>query len=402
MRISTLPALGSLLLAGNLALAAKPKTASPEKVPNSQTNEAPYRYNGVVLTETARGSGFCAWNSKTFFSAAHVVFGETTWEAPPFWVPKHNAEAIDPDKAILSRGYYRWIEYGDLAIAPGSDTAFRKDIMLGYAFENLIKGKPAKLNLNGEQDLRKKAKSMITGYPAENAYLAENTEGYFLHKTGPTVTPYHTYSGKALITTLVTTGPGNSGGPIWTLDKKKRWVAAGVLVGGLPSETVVYGFSNDVSSLTRAVSPVIKRKKGEPIAANGVTASSFFFPHNQEIRIPDGGNKWTSIRFGVDKFDTGAIVTKLKLSFDIRTRHRGDLQILLEGPGGYQALIHNEGGAGEDNLILKDIDFTGDFASIEANGFWYLRVQDRLKGDIAVLKSAVLEISTDGGTNVAP
>ncbi|RYD32198.1 MAG: hypothetical protein EOP87_13265 [Verrucomicrobiaceae bacterium] len=126
-----------------------------------------------------------------------------------------------------------------------------------------------------------------------------------------------------------------------------------------------------------------------------MTATSFFFAHNTETRIPDGVHKWTSIRFGVDKFETGAVLTKLKLSLSVRTKHRGDLQIILEGPSGYQALVHNEEGAGKDNLILKDIDFTEDFADIEANGYWYLRIQDRLKGDAAVLKSAVLEVSTD-------
>ncbi|RYD19378.1 MAG: hypothetical protein EOP88_19210 [Verrucomicrobiaceae bacterium] len=402
MKISTLPLLGSLLLAGNLSVAAKPKTASPVKVPKYQTGETPYRYNGVVLTEAARGSGFCAWNQKTFFSAAHVVFGEETWEAPPFWVPKQNAKEVDLNRGILSRGYYRWIEYGDLATNPGSDTAFRKDVIVGYAFKNLISETPAKLNLSGGEDLRKKTKSLITGYPAENAYLGEDIEGYFLHRTGPIVTPYHKYSGKALISTLVTTGPGNSGGPIWTKNKKDQWVAAGVLVGGLPSESVVYGFSSDINSLTRAVAPVIQKKKGRPIASNGVTASSFFFPHNEEIRLPDGATKWTSVRFGVDKFDTGTLVTKLKLSLDIRTAHRGDLQIALEAPGGYQVVIHNEGGAKKDNFIINDVDLTEAFADIEANGFWYLRVRDRLKGDIAVLKSAVLEVSTDGGDDAPP
>jgi subtilisin-like proprotein convertase family protein/V8-like Glu-specific endopeptidase len=401
MKISTLPLLGSLLLAGNLTVAAKPKTANPVKVPKYLTGETPYRYNGVVLTEVARGSGFCAWNQKTFFSAAHVVFDEGAWGAPPFWVPKQNAENVDVTRGFLSRGYYRWIEYGEIAAAPGSD-AFRKDVILGYAFRNLINNKPAKINLDGGQDLKKKTKSLITGYPAENAYLEEDIEGYFLHKTGPEITPYKKYSGKALISTLVTTGPGNSGGPVWTKDKKKNWVASGVLVGGLPSESVVYGFSSDINSLTRAVAPVIKSKKGRPIAADGVTASSLFFPHNEEIRLPDGATKWTSVRFGVSKFDTGALVTKVSLSFDIRTAHRGDLQVLLEGPSGYQAVIHNEGGANKENLIANDIDLTEAFSDIEANGYWYLRVRDRLKGDVSVLKSAVLEISTDDGETTTP
>ncbi|RYD46868.1 MAG: hypothetical protein EOP85_06575 [Verrucomicrobiaceae bacterium] len=401
MKISTLRLLGLLLLAGNMPVAAKSKTANPVKVPKFLTGEAPYRFNGVVLTDSVRGSGFCAWDSKTFFSAAHVVFG-FTWEAPPYWVPKQNEEEINADRAILSRGYYRWIEYGDLALGLDSDDAFSKDVIVGYAFQNLIKGKPARINVNGEQDLRKKAPSLITGYPAENAYLDEDIDGYFLHKTGPTVTPYRSYAGKALLTTLITTGPGNSGGPIWTKNKKGQWIASGVLTGGLPSETVVYAFSKDVNSLTRAVAPVIKKKQGAPIAANGVTGSSLFFPHNKQIKLPDGAEKWTSVRFGVDKFDTGTLISKVRLSLDIRTKHRGDLQVVLEGPGGYQALIHNEGDADADNLILADADLSASFTDIEANGYWYLRIRDRLKGDPAVLKSAVLEISTDGESTIAP
>jgi subtilisin-like proprotein convertase family protein len=402
MKISTLPVLGSFLLAGNLAMAAKPKTANPVKINPALIDEAPYRFNGVVLTENARGSGFCAWHPKTFFSAAHVVFGDTAWTPPPYWVPAQNSAQVDADDAILSRGYYRWIEYGDLAVNPGSDTAFRRDVMLGFAFKKLIAGTPAKINRNGEEDLRKKIPTMITGYPAKNAYFEESISGYFLHQTGPTITPYQTYEGKALTSTLVTTGPGNSGGPIWTKNSKKEWIAAGVLTGGLPSEAVIYAFSKDIDSFTRAVAPVIRKNKGTPIAANGVTASSFFFAHNEDTRIPDGVQKWTSFRFGVDKFGSGATVTKVKLSLEINTGHRGDLQVILEGPGGYQALVHNENAAGKNNLIFRDRDFTASFAEIEADGYWYLRVQDRIAGDKAMLKSAVLEISTDGADTTVP
>ena len=45
------------------------------------------------------------------------------------------------------------------------------------------------------------------------------------------------------------------------------------------------------------------------------------------------------------------------------------------------------------NLILNDMKYSSDFAGVLANGKWQLRVQDRLKGDIATFKSAVLELS---------
>jgi subtilisin-like proprotein convertase family protein len=74
--------------------------------------------------------------------------------------------------------------------------------------------------------------------------------------------------------------------------------------------------------------------------------------------------------------------------------------VMLEGPQGFQqeihqATIHNEGGAGANNLVKTNEDFSGNFTGIVANGDWYLRVQDRLAGDIATFKSFMLEIATD-------
>lgn len=383
------------MLAGTAGVTAKSKTRNPEKVAPALAKKAPYRFNGVVHTESSRGSGFCAWNRKTYFSAAHVVFDTDSWGQPPLWVKDQNSANLVPSNIIQTRGYYRWIDYADLAVSPGSDSAFRRDVILGYAFQPLIKGTPARINLNGYKDLLKKKRSMITGYPAENAYLEKPIRGYYLHKTGPAVTPYKKDAGKSLSTTLITTGGGNSGGPVWTPGKKNNWLASGILVGGLPSETVVYAFSPDVNSLTRAVSPLLRNKIGQPLVSNGVTGSSLFFPIHETKKIPDGSQKWTSFRFGVNKFDTAAIVTRVSLSVDIRTKHRGDLQIYLEAPGGYQLLLQNQNGAGKNNFILKDAELTRAFTDIEANGFWYLRVRDTIRGDQATFRSAVLEISTD-------
>ena len=124
------------------------------------------------------------------------------------------------------------------------------------------KGTPAKINLEGTKDLKRNIKTLITGYPAEKDYTETELSGYFLHKTGPTVAPYQSYEGNALTTTLVSTGPGNSGGPVWTKNAKGKWIASGVLVGGLPSESVVYTFSKDINDLFKAVAPVIRPPDG--------------------------------------------------------------------------------------------------------------------------------------------
>lgn len=405
MRISCFPAVGTLLILCSLNATADPKTATPKRIRAGQIQDEPYRFNGAVLTDTARGSGFCAWNRHTFFSAAHVVFGDTTWQAPPSWYKTANSAELNPAKAIQSRGFYRWTEYGDLAsVEVPEESPFSQDVILAYAFEKLIPGKPAKLNLNGSKDLRRNIKTMITGYPAVKFYTEEDLAGFFMHKTGPIVTPYEPYAGNALATTLVSTGGGNSGGPIWTRNPKGGWHASGVLVGGLPSESVVYAFSGNTNSLIRAVTPVVQPDIDDPVAVGGVSSTSLFFPYKRPKEIPDGRHSWTSFKIPVSQFEDLAKVTAVRLSLDIRTKHRGDLQVMLEGPGGYQAVVHNEQGAGKDNLIIDGVDLSASFTEIEANGAWFVRVQDRLKGDKATLKSFVLEISTDeaGASSTTP
>ena len=403
MKFSPRPTVGALLFAGSLAAIANPKTASPVQIKESEVPTAPYRYNGVVLAGDFRGSGFCAWNKRTFFSAAHVLYGENQWMEPPSWYPTNHAATLDAATEISSRGYYRWANYANLVSwKTASQKDFGRDVILAFAFKDFIPGAPALLNLNGANDLKKKIKTMITGYPADNSYIGDDIEGYFMHRTGPVVTPYQTFSGKALSTTLVTTGHGNSGGPIWTKDAKSNWRAAGVLVGGLPSESIVYGFSSDINSLTRAATPVIQSRLESSDAIDGVDASSMFFTYNKVVAIPDGKHSWTSFPMEVNKFPELSTLKSVKLSLDIRTAHRGDLQVVLEGPGGAQIFIHNEEGADKNNLIIHRRDVTEAFTGIDPNGSWYLRVQDRLVGDIAKLKSILLEIAVDDAPTVGP
>ncbi|MES2476477.1 MAG: proprotein convertase P-domain-containing protein [Verrucomicrobiota bacterium] len=376
-------------------VAAGPKTQSPVKIDPAAIDQSPYRFNGVVRTETSRGSGFCAWNSRTFFSAAHMVYEDTGWGAPPYWLPTVNADDVSIDDAILSRGYYRLNRYAEIVDEQGASAAFGKDVILAFAFQDLIPGKPAKVDFKGSTNLRQKGKKLITGYPAINSYTDTPTDGYHLYETGPINNPFNYASNGSLETTRVTTGPGNSGGPIWTQNSNKNWQASGILVGGLPSETEVYAFSEDLKALTRSVAPVVRKKQQSPFPVQGVSASTLFFPYNRSQALPDGSDKWSSFVVGVRGFGEGATLTSLKLNLTILTKHRGDLQVYLIAPGGYGVVLQNEQGAGENNLVFKNYDLTGAFAGIDPTGKWAVRVRDRLKGDVSTLKSFRLEVAAD-------
>ncbi|MFD0892224.1 proprotein convertase P-domain-containing protein [Luteolibacter ambystomatis] len=411
MKTSTLSALGILSLAG-LAHGETSKTLTPVKIDPLVIGTEPYRFNGAVLGDEVRGSGFVAWNQRAFFTAAHVVstVGETslTWDPPPVWCPTANGETedLDEETMVLSRGYYRFKSYQSLTETQGSQTngAFSRDAVLAFAFEDLIPGTPAVLNTNGYRDIRNNVTTMITGYPGENAYTEEDIEGFYMYQTGPGITPYQPFFGKAFRASLISTGPGNSGGPLW-VQKGSSWVASGILVGGRPSESIVYAFSPDVNALTRSVAPIVKTTPAAPVSVAGVAATSYFFPMTKPKKLPDGVQRYTDFRFNVSRFEEGTKVSKVHLSLDITTDHQGDLFIILQGPGGSGVIVHNEEGGGIHNLVLDDKDFSEAFKDVYPNGPWMVRVQDRLKGDISTVNKIVLEIgagkaetTTGGGT----
>ncbi len=408
----------TLSLVSSLISHASDKTATPVIIDPAVLNDDPYRFNGIALMPSSRGTGFCAWNTKTFFTAAHVVYnssageiGTSGWDVPPIWLPKVNGDSIETpeiqDSSIQARGYYRWTQYAtikDKEPGPTSDKAFSRDGVLCFAFQDLISGPPAVLNLNGVRDLKTRRSTLITGYPAVNPYRDIQLDGYFLRQTGPLITQYKSRGGNALETTLVTTGPGNSGGPVWTQSRQAEWQAAGILVGGLPSETIIYGFSRDTNSFLRAVTPVIKPKIGNAVKVAGISSSSQFFPTYKSRKIPDGKKSFTNIKIPVNAFKKGSSITKLNFSLDISTTHRGDLFIILQAPDGKYVILNLEAGADGKNFILNNKDLLGGLdlldgeffpKDIDPRGTWTVAIQDRLKGDLAVFNSAVLEIAAD-------
>jgi subtilisin-like proprotein convertase family protein len=426
MNIFKLSAIGALLIAGSAG--AQDKTANPVKIDPALIGQEPYRFNGLVLNYeqptatttttaarlTSRGTGFCAWNRQVFFSAAHVVFQpdedpaiKGLWLSPPVWAPTVNAADLDGAVQIQSRGYYRWRAYGDMSRTIGTSNlpTFGKDAILAYALTPLIPGSPAKLNLNGFADLQKKRSILITGYPAVNSYREQLIDGFFLHQTGPTVRPFSKGAGNALQNTLLSTGPGNSGGPVWTRkNASSPWRAAGIMVGGLPSEATVYAFAANTKSFLNAVKPVLKRKIGQPVFVSGVTSSTVFFPVRPNKLIPDGASTPTVFSIPVRGFAAFDTLDTLKLSLTIKTKHRGDLIGRLVAPSGATSLIYanlfTENGADADDIIYRDFDLKAllpqdledAFKATPPNGIWKFYITDRLKKDRARVKNITLEI----------
>lgn len=396
MKYFTLPfALAGLIFPA--AAGEAPKTNSSQRVGDEQLGQEPYYYNGLVLSGGARGSGFVAEHPNVFFTAAHVVFDDGGWTSPPSWVGGYNGEGAPPaESEIPARGYFRWTQYANLVAeyGPTSRSAFGRDVALAWGLQPFVAGIPASLDFKGISHLQQSNISMITGYPAELIYTAESG-GYYLHSTAPDITPFKPTFGRYLYATHLSTGPGNSGGPVWVQDPMGNWKAGGVLVSGRPSETGIYAMSPDIKSFLQAASPALATPRRSMKFVGGVSASSTLLAMPKPKNIPDGAQRWTRIPLSVLSFPDDATVSKVTLQLDISTAHRGDLVVALLGPGGVFSIIHNGEGAGEDNLVYEDYDISGPFAGGEPDGRWTLLVQDRLAGDPAVVNRFELEIEAE-------
>lgn len=406
-----------------------PKTNSATPVDPALFNEDPFVFNGRVLTtdedggtsgddpynidrDLGQGSGVVAGNPKTFFTAAHLLYDKDAgWTGPPSWT---GVGATGPSDSTGARGYFRWADYSTNVTAnlagQNASPAFSRDIALAWGLTPFIDGAPAEIDFSGSKKLlAQKNLSMITGYPETLDYEGVSSTGT-LYATTPEFSLFTVDTGKFLNATYVSSGPGNSGGPIWIQDSGGNWAASGVLVFNRPSEAGVYAFTPAVKSLMKAAAPLVgdvrKSVKNGPAS---ITTSSARFVLPKPKKIPDGLHRWTKVPFSINRFEENTEYDGAFVDLTITTAHRGDLMVALMAPSGAMVMIHDGAGGSEDDLVIdnfsagqafEDEEWEGDAG--HPNGIWTLLVQDRLKGDPSVITRFELEVRSkdtmDGGS----
>ena len=421
-----LPVTWGLFLWLPAAVAEDPKVNHSVPIDPALLGQEPYRQTGLVLTADARGSGFVASHPNLFFTAAHMVYrpidgatpGQTDqpvgWQPPPSWLGAYNNTSLSLGHEVLSRGYFRWTLYSDLVekYAQNSNLAFGHDSVLVWGLAPFIAGSAAALDTQGMQKLHNGATSMITGYPAIIDYT--NAAGnYFMHATTPAAIPYKIVHDRYLTADLISTGPGNSGGPVWIHNPDTTWSVAGTLVSGLAGENGVYAMSPDINSLLQAAQPLLATPLQRTRHVKNVGASTAMLALERPQAIPDGVKRWTVIPFVLNDFPDTAVVVQATLNLTIITNHRGDLVVRLLAPGGISQDLFNQQGADAHDVIIDGeiLDFGGgsggdtgtgtgtgtgsDIPTPRANGRWQLLVQDRLRGDLATVTRFELELLVD-------
>jgi subtilisin-like proprotein convertase family protein len=144
-----------------------------------------------------------------------------------------------------------------------------------------------------------------------------------------------------------------------------------------------------------------KLKVQDLAAADTGTLSSWKISFNGEtsvtanLAIPD--NNTTGVTSTLNLAQTGT-VAGVKVRVNITHTYQGDLEVALIGPDNTTVLLHNQTGAGTDNIVTEYPDLTvpaqslGAFTGKAINGAWKLRVRDLAAVDTGTLVNWTLSL----------
>ena len=225
-------------------------------LPSDKINEYPFNMVGIVSSREWWGSG-TAISQKVVLSAAHVFFNEEIldWHPGPFeWNLRHSPSNRSFD--ISARSYRHFSDYAEatrrfdenrLDTKEGiSWEQFQRDVITLIFYEDVAHGGSAewsKYSISGS------SKKMIVGYP-NLGYDDSDPRRHTMHSTSLSgsiaefVYVDHTdrltsSASRLFISYDLSTGPGNSGGPVFGLldfSSGTDWGVVGINVGGTTGE----------------------------------------------------------------------------------------------------------------------------------------------------------------------
>jgi len=257
----------SVIVAFGLAasLCAQTYTATP--IASGNYTAYPYNLTGMLRAPmgsnfVASGSGAVVRHPRLVYSCAHVVFDEDAvnpWLTGVRWHRVYSSSSAPSSTGgQLLRGYHYLAGYAAAARAQiNSFQTFSMDFVVHYAYEDTANGSYANYHEDGVAQLLSTKTKLITGYPTGN-YASGHSQRYLMHNTGPFTRAFTTRSGDYVGITEASTGPGNSGGPVWVNDGG-QYAFAGVLVSGLErslgdstDSAGVYGVDSSSASVVNA------------------------------------------------------------------------------------------------------------------------------------------------------
>lgn len=354
----------------------------PQRVNATDLESAPYNSTGLLFTEVSgydyRGSAAVVRDSRLLYSCAHVLYDAGIWATGGEFARAWNSSTSPSSSQTVGiRGFRYYAPYSG-----GNRAAdFALDFAICYRSANTSFGPALPWLTNGSNALADSSiPKLILGYPARRDY--DRARGYYYqHRTGDftramrqSKNSYYTLSG-------ISTGPGNSGGPVLaSIDG--AYTFAGVLVSGSSNSIGVHG-------LNKAANAMAASTLADFSAGSNNDAISKTVKNTQELQLPDASTLYSYRDLIVSGLGTTSQTTKFSLL--IETPFRGDLDVYLRSPNGRVRWVHKHtvSAAGRD-LVVSKANYNSTFAGSDPNGAWRVFMRDYYRGDRATFKKAVL------------
>lgn len=325
-----------------------------------------------------RGSGVITRDSKLVYSCGHVLYEDGVWATEyVFHQGYHSSETPYSENGASPRGFRYFTGYSTNVDAYGtaSSQAYAYDFTILYADSSF--GPAAGWWSDGAAVLKSNRWKNIVGYPSRVDYTGANGYGYqhntdwFSNAASNIRAPYHLFQN-------VSTGGGNSGGPVfvWDADSEEYYLG-GILVSGDIAVAGVYALNSSSQSMSDA--------------ALGLEKITKTFSNKRPTSIPDGRKTYTVRSVPVSGFNGN--VEELKFSISIQTPRRGDLDVYLRSPSGRIQWVSKKSGSRASGLRLTNANYTSTFKGSTANGNWQLRVRDTARGMKARLQNFGITVS---------
>lgn len=369
-----------LALAGTVSVHAQVYAPSPLAAGDYRLGTAPYSSTGLVETAFGsnyyRGSGAVARDPRLIYSCGHMVYDNGRW-AQIFEFRRAYTSATAPSSFTSARGYRTLSGYTPNAY----DDKFQFDFCIAYAAAGSTFGPAIVAYDNASSALRGAGTKMILGYPATLDFNGANG-GHFMHQTGPFNWTFRQELGWYYGIENVTTGGGNSGGPVLVHDGT-AYRLAGVLVSG-----GVNSYYSGIYALGPDAKTAADLALGATPALSNSTRSS-----TTAAAISDGWLTYSSRSFDF----TGVPSTTVRATFSlaIDAARRADIDAFVRSPSGRVRVIASSSRTGSGaNLYVNGADLSSTFASDNASGVWRLYFRDAIRSNASRFVSATLSLAS--------
>jgi hypothetical protein len=351
------------ILAGLVIAAASSVSAQVTYSKRTLVDESTGYLESYVAGDWYRGSGVIVRDPKLIYSCGHLFYENGVWATDYiFYRAYHKGYSPDPAEGAPPRGFRYFTTYSNNVEVYGGNSAraFAYDFTVFYGTEPF--GTAVGWWSDGGQVLRSERSKRIVGYPSRIEYTGapgyyyQHATDWFSKPASQTQGAYHSFS-------KVSTGTGNSGGPVFVWEGGDYYLG-GILVSGSDSTAGVYALNDSSHSMASA--------------ALGLKSLTRTFGNTDARLLPDASSTYVTRATTASGFSE--TITGLKFNLSVATQRRGDLDIYLRSPTGRIRWVNKQSTDSADNVELTNADYTGRFRGYAPNGTWKLKMRDAVAG----------------------